>query len=99
MLAAAGACAPDALAAEAAPSNQARIFVIAPEDSGQAYMCPSGTIQSVAATATAESRPVTLVLLDHEGKPIPEETWAPAYGFRLNHRQQVKVRILIICSP
>jgi hypothetical protein len=93
------ACPAPAEAADAAPGSQAKAFIIAPEESKQAFMCAAGSLQSVLATAVAEYRPVSVILLDHDGKTIPDDTWAPAAGFRLRRNQDVKVRVIMICGP
>ncbi len=61
-------------------------------------MCEAGRIQSVLATAIAEHRPVSITLLDPSKAPIPEGVWTSAYGFRLTHKQNVIIRIMMICG-
>jgi hypothetical protein len=93
------ACGAPAEAADAAPGSQAKTFIIAPEQSKQAFMCAAGSLESVLATAVAEYRPVSVILLDRDGKTIPDDTWAQAAGFRLRRNQDVKVRVIMICGP
>jgi hypothetical protein len=96
---AAAACPAPAEAADAASGSQAKAFVISPEQSAQAFMCAAGSLVSVLATAVAEYRPVSVILLDRDGKIIPDDTWAAAAGFRLRRNQDVKVRVIMICGP
>ncbi len=79
-------------------ASKVRVFVIPPEESDQKFMCESGRVQSVLAHAIAEHRIVSIVFLDQSGEPIPEGAWASAYGFRLLHRQSIKVEAAMICG-
>ncbi len=78
---------------------QVKSFVIAPQDGKQAFMCPAGVLESVSATAAMEYRPVSVLLLDREGRTIPENTWTQAAGFKLRRTQDVNVRVLMFCGP
>ncbi len=78
--------------------SKARVFSISPEESEQVFMCEAGRIQSVLATAIAEHRPVSITLLDPSKTPLPEGVWTSAYGFRLTHKQNVIISVMMICG-
>lgn len=75
-----------------------RTFVIDPESSDQTFMCDSGRVQSVLAFATAEHRIVSIVFVDKSGVPIPADVWSEAFGFRLLHRQTVRIEAAMTCG-
>jgi hypothetical protein len=85
------------LAPSEAPSK-VKVFLIAPEESDQDFMCESGHVQSVLAYAIAEHRIVSITFLDQSKTPIAEGVWSSAYGFRLTHRQNVKINVTLICG-
>ena len=78
--------------------SRAKIFLISPEESDQDFMCESGRVQSVLAYAIAEHRIVSITFLDQSKTPIAEGVWSSAYGFRLTHRQNVKINVALICG-
>jgi hypothetical protein len=78
--------------------SKAKVFSISPEESDQIFMCEAGRVQSVLATAIAEHRPVSITLLDPSKAPIPEGVWTSAYGFRLTHKQNVIISVMMICG-
>jgi len=78
--------------------SRAKIFLISPEESDQDFMCESGRVQSVLAYAIAEHRIVSITFLDQSKTPIAEGLWSGAYGFRLTHRQNVKINVAMICG-
>jgi len=75
-----------------------KIFVIEPEQSNQSFMCENGRIQSVLAFSIGEHRMVSIIFLDKTGAAIPEGVWSEAFGFRLLHRQTVKIEAEMICG-
>jgi hypothetical protein len=85
------------LAPSEAPSK-VKVFLIAPEESDQDFMCESGRVQSVLAYAIAEHRIVSITFLDQSKNPVAEGVWSSAYGFRLTHRQNVKINVTLICG-
>ncbi|MDE3177511.1 MAG: hypothetical protein KGM15_15530 [Pseudomonadota bacterium] len=89
-----------ARAADDAPASasRVRVFQIAPEDSERNFMCESGHVESVLANALAEHRIVSIRYLDQAGNPIPPGAWTSAFGFRLAHRQIIKVEAAMICG-
>jgi hypothetical protein len=80
-------------------ASKAKMFAISPEQSEQNFMCEDGRIESVLATAIAEHRPVSITLLDQSKGAIPDNVWTSAYGFRLTHKQNVIISIIMICGP
>jgi hypothetical protein len=78
--------------------SKVKVFLIAPEESDQDFMCESGRVQSVLAYAIAEHRIVSITFLDQSKNPIAEDVWSSAYGFRLTHRQNVKINVTLICG-
>lgn len=80
-----------------APSK-VKVLLIEPEESDRDFMCEAGRVQSVLATALADHRVVSVVFLDQSKEPIPDGVWSSAYGFRLAHRQNIKVRAALICG-
>jgi hypothetical protein len=79
-------------------ASRVKVFLISPEESDQNFMCESGHVQSVRATAIAEHRVVSIIFLDQSGNPIPVGVWSSAYGFRLAHRQTIKVEAAMFCG-
>ncbi len=77
---------------------QTKTFVISPDDREQDFMCQAGYLESVLATATAENRVVSVILLDENKNPIPDGAWASASGFRLRRKWEVKVRVIMVCG-
>jgi hypothetical protein len=78
--------------------SKVKDFLISPEESDQDFMCESGRVQSVLAYAIAEHRIVSVTFLDQSKTPIAEGVWSSAYGFRLTHRQNVKINVSLICG-
>jgi hypothetical protein len=78
--------------------SKVKVFLIAPQESDQDFMCESGRVQSVLAYAIAEHRIVSVTFLDQSKNPIAEGVWSSAYGFRLTHRQNVKINVALICG-
>lgn len=76
--------------------SQAKVFFISPEDWQGQFMCPAGVLESV--LATAENQVVTVFLLDQNKKPIADDAWASAAGFRLRRKQETKVRVIMVCG-
>ena len=75
-----------------------KTFVIDPEQSDQTFVCQSGRVQSVLAFAMGEHRMVSIVFVDRAGAAIPAGVWSEAFGFRLLHRQSVKIEAAMICG-
>jgi len=61
-------------------------------------MCESGHVESVLAFATAEHRIVSIIFVDKTGSAIPVDVWSEAFGFRLLHRQTVRIEATLICG-
>jgi len=80
-------------------SPAAKQFTISPEDGDRSFMCERGYLQSVLASAVGEHRLVSIRLLDPSGAPIPDGTWGRPAGFRLDHKANVIVRVIMICAP
>jgi hypothetical protein len=77
----------------------AKQFTIPPEDGDRSFMCERGYLQSVLASAAGEHRLAPIRLLDPSGAPIPDGTWGRPAGFRLDHKANVIVRVIMICAP
>ena len=75
-----------------------KTFVIDPEQSDQTFVCEAGHVQSVLAFAMGEHRMVSIVFVDRAGAAIPAGVWSEAFGFRLLHRQSVKIEAAMICG-
>lgn len=75
-----------------------KAFVIDPEQSDQTFNCESGRLQSVLAFAQGEHRIVSILYLDKTGAAIPAGVWSEAFGFRLLHRQTVKIETAMTCG-
>jgi len=78
--------------------SKVKVFLVSPEESDQNFMCEGGRVQSVLAYAIAEHRIVSITFLDQSKNPIAEGVWSSAYGFRLTHRQNVKINVNLICG-
>jgi len=88
---------PDIPLATSLPAK-VKTFVIEPDQSEQTFMCESGRVGSVAAFSVGEHRNVSIVFLDKNGAPLPTGVWSEAFGFRLLHRQTVKIEAALICG-
>jgi hypothetical protein len=73
-------------------------FTIEPERSEQTFMCESGRLRSVSAVAVGERRPVSILLVDAAKAPFAQGVWSEAFGFRLEHKQSLKVRVIMFCG-
>ena len=85
-------------AAKQQTSSKVKVFIVAPEQSAQVFMCESGQVQSVLATAVGDHRVVSIVFVDQTKAPITGSEWSSAYGFRLAHPQSIKVQVAMICG-
>ena len=88
---------PDVPTTTSVPSK-VKTFVIEPDQSDQTFMCESGRVESVQAFSVGEHRNVSIVFLDRNGAPIPAGVWSETFGFRLLHRQTVKIEAALICG-
>ena len=73
-----------------------KIFTIAPH-TDVVYSCPPGR-QIYFVQAIIEHQTIPVILLDAEGKAIPEDVFTSARGFRLDRVHEHAVRVMLTCG-
>ena len=82
--------------AEETPEPALEIFTIAPH-TDVIHSCPPGR-QVYFVQAIIEHQTIPVTLLDAAGKPIREEGFTSASGFRLDRAHEHPVRVMLTCG-